>query len=86
MQTLDLAQAEAIAIRQSPTISAAQFRALAAKQVVRQVRSAFFPQITGEISAKKAAKKAKAKLGAKAKPAKRQSPATITANKRAAKR
>jgi predicted DNA-binding protein (MmcQ/YjbR family) len=43
-------------------------------------------QITGEISAKKAAKKAKAKLGVKAKPAKRKSAAAITANKRAAKR
>ena len=43
-------------------------------------------QITGPISAKKAAKKAKAKLAAKAKPGKRQSTASITANKRAAKR
>ena len=43
-------------------------------------------QITGAISAKKAAKKAKAKLAVKAKPPKRQSAATITANKRAAKR
>jgi outer membrane protein len=49
-QQLDLTQAEAIALRQSPTVSAAQFKALAAQQVVRQVRSAFFPQITGESS------------------------------------
>ncbi|MEO6601682.1 MAG: MmcQ/YjbR family DNA-binding protein [Polyangiaceae bacterium] len=43
-------------------------------------------QITGVISAKKAAKKAKAKLAIGARPAKRQSAATATANKRAAKR
>ncbi len=48
---LDLQTAEQIALRQSPTISAAQFKALAAKQVVREVRSAFFPQLTGEFSA-----------------------------------
>ena len=43
-------------------------------------------QITGAISAKKAEKKAKAKLADKPKPAKRQSAAAVTANKRAAKR
>lgn len=48
--------------------------------------SALAEQITGPISAKKAAKKAKAKLVAKAKPGRRQSAASITANKRAAKR
>jgi outer membrane protein len=48
---LDLAQAEAIALRQSPTVFAAQYKALAAQQVVREVRSAFFPQITAEFSA-----------------------------------
>jgi len=48
---LDLKTAEEIALRQSPTISTAQFKALAAKQVVREVRSAFFPQITAEFSA-----------------------------------
>src|SRR5260221_134687 len=50
VEQLDLAQAEAIALRQSPTINAAQFKALAAHQVYRQVRSAFFPQITAESS------------------------------------
>src|SRR5260221_3747289 len=50
VEQLDLAQAEAIAVRQSPTINAAQFKALAAHQVYRQVRSAFFPQITAESS------------------------------------
>jgi len=43
-------------------------------------------QITGAISAKKAEKKAKAKLADKPKPSKRQSAAAVTANKRAAKR
>ncbi len=48
---LDLRAAEEIALRQSPTINVAQFKALASKQVVREVRSAFFPQITAEFSA-----------------------------------
>jgi outer membrane protein len=47
---LDLQTAEQIALRQSPTISEAQFKALAAKQVVRQTRSAFFPQISAEFT------------------------------------
>jgi outer membrane protein len=51
VEQLDLAKAEAIALRQSPTVNAAQFKALAAQQVVRQVRSAFYPQITAEFSA-----------------------------------
>ncbi|MDR3404758.1 MAG: TolC family protein [Chthoniobacter sp.] len=50
LDQLDLAQAESIALKQSPTVFAAQYKALAAQQVVRQVRSAFFPQITGESS------------------------------------
>jgi outer membrane protein len=48
---LDLAKAEAIALQQSPTVFAAQYKALAAQQAVREVRSAFFPQITAEFSA-----------------------------------
>lgn len=48
---LTLADAEAIAARQAPTVAAARLKALAAKQVVRQVRSAFFPQITAEFTA-----------------------------------
>jgi len=51
VEQLDLAKAEAIALRQSPTVYVAQYKALAAQQVVRQVRSAFFPQITAEFSA-----------------------------------
>jgi len=51
VEQLDLANAEAIALRQSPTVYAAQYKALAAKQVVREVRSAFYPQITAEFSA-----------------------------------
>jgi outer membrane protein len=50
VEQLDLAKAEAIALHQSPTIYVAQFKALAAKQVVREVRSAFFPQITAEFT------------------------------------
>ncbi|EDY22258.1 outer membrane efflux protein [Chthoniobacter flavus Ellin428] len=48
---LDLTQAETIALQQSPTVYAAQYQALAAQQVVRQVKSAFYPQITAEFSA-----------------------------------
>ncbi len=51
MVQLDLAKAEAIALQQSPTVFVAQFKALAAQQVVRQVRSAFYPQITAEFNA-----------------------------------
>jgi outer membrane protein len=47
---IDLVQAEAIALHQSPTVSEAQFKSLAANQVVREVRSAFFPQITAEFT------------------------------------
>ncbi len=47
---LDLAAAEAIALRQSPVVNIARLKALAAQQVVRQVRSVFFPQITAEFS------------------------------------
>ncbi|HEY3739055.1 MAG TPA: TolC family protein, partial [Bryobacteraceae bacterium] len=50
VEQLDLARAEAIALHQSPTIYVAQFKALAAKQVVREVRSAFFPQLTAEFT------------------------------------
>jgi len=61
---LDLALAEAIALRQSPTVNAAQFNALAAKQVVRQVRSAFFPQITAEFTGVITANTGDSRLGA----------------------
>jgi outer membrane protein len=45
---LDLTTAEAIALRQSPAVLASQFKALAAQQVVREVRSAFLPQVTAD--------------------------------------
>jgi len=61
---LDLAHAEAIALRQSPTVNAAQFKALAARQVVRQVRSAFFPQITAEFTGVITAGTGDSRLGA----------------------
>lgn len=51
VQELDLAKAESIALQQSPSVFAAQYKALASQQVVRQVRSAFFPQITAEFNA-----------------------------------
>ena len=60
---LNLTDAEAIALRQSPTISEAQFQALAANQVVRQVRSAFFPQIMAEAAAVGDASKISSRLG-----------------------
>jgi len=47
---LDLATAEAIALRQSPAVLGEKFKALAALQYVREVRSAFFPQITADSS------------------------------------
>jgi outer membrane protein len=51
VKELDLARAESIALQQSPTVYAAQYKALAAQQNVREVRSAFFPQITAEFNA-----------------------------------
>lgn len=48
---LTLAQAESIALRHAPQISAAFFRAQAAKEVVTETRSAFFPQVDAEFSA-----------------------------------
>jgi len=49
--SLTLAAAEEIALRQSPTIQASRFKVLAARQFTRETRSAFYPQITGEVSA-----------------------------------
>ena len=43
---LPLRQAEEMAVRNHPRISAAELTALAAKQVTREVRSSFFPTIT----------------------------------------
>lgn len=48
---LTLKEAQEIARRQHPRITAAELQALAASQVVLQVRSAFLPQISSDISA-----------------------------------
>jgi outer membrane protein len=47
LKPLSLKEAEAIVIEKHPGITAAELRALASKQVVREVRSAYFPTITG---------------------------------------
>jgi outer membrane protein len=44
IQTLTLAEAHALALRYHPQIAAANYRALASEQVVRESRSGFFPQ------------------------------------------
>jgi outer membrane protein len=46
-----LQDAERLALSRAPDIAEAFFRAEAAKQVVKQARSAYFPQITGNIAA-----------------------------------
>jgi outer membrane protein len=48
--SLTLKQAEEIAIKNNPQISAAQLIALASQQVTRQVRSALWPTASGEIT------------------------------------
>ena len=48
---LTLKEAQEIALQRHPRISAAELQALAASQVVLQVRSAFLPQISSDISA-----------------------------------
>ncbi len=48
--SLTLKQAEEIAIKNNPQISVARLLALASQQVTRQVRSAFWPTATGEIT------------------------------------
>lgn len=49
--TLNLQEAEQIAVTNHPRITAAQLIALASKQVVREARSAFFPTITANATA-----------------------------------
>jgi len=46
-QKLDLAAAEAIALRYAPQISEAYFNAAAAQEVVREKRAVLFPQVSG---------------------------------------
>jgi outer membrane protein len=48
---LSLNQAESIALRNAPPLGSAYFNAQAAKDVVKEARSQFFPQIQGDIEA-----------------------------------
>jgi outer membrane protein len=48
---LTLNQAESIALQQAPSVAAADYNTQAAQQVVREVRSQFFPQVFGDITA-----------------------------------
>ncbi len=50
-EKLDLAGAEAIALRFAPQIAEAYFKAEASREVVRETRSILFPQVTGIASA-----------------------------------
>jgi outer membrane protein len=50
-QTLTLAQAEQIALRDHPQIQAAQLTSLAAKEAVRETRAAYFPTAFGSLTA-----------------------------------
>ena len=48
--TLTLAEAKAIALKNHPQVLAAQLTALASYQVVREVRSAYFPTLAGDVT------------------------------------
>ena len=48
---LTLKEAESIALRNAPVLGSAYFNAQAAKDVVKEVRSQFFPQVEGVIEA-----------------------------------
>jgi outer membrane protein len=48
---LSLNEAESIALRRAPILASTYFNAQAAKDVVKEVRSQFFPQIQGDIEA-----------------------------------
>lgn len=50
-RTLTLKEAEEIALKTHPRISSAELRALAAKQVTHEVRSALFPTISANVTA-----------------------------------
>ncbi|MBU6401804.1 MAG: TolC family protein [Verrucomicrobia bacterium] len=50
-QTLTLKQAQDIAVKNHPKITASELQVLAAQQVVIQVRSAFFPTLTADATA-----------------------------------
>jgi outer membrane protein len=47
---LTLAEAKAIAVKNHPQVLAAQLTALASYQVVREVRSAYFPVLSGDVT------------------------------------
>jgi HAE1 family hydrophobic/amphiphilic exporter-1 len=47
---IDLRAAESIAARRAPAIAAASLRSRAAEEAVKQARSGYFPQITGEVA------------------------------------
>ncbi len=49
-QTLTLKDAKAIALKNHPQVLAAQLTALASYQVVREVRSAYFPTLAGDVT------------------------------------
>src|SRR4029077_10133814 len=48
---LTLKQAESMALGSAPLLGSAYFDAQAAKDVVKEVRSQFFPQVEGDITA-----------------------------------
>jgi outer membrane protein len=48
---LSLQEAEELALKNHPRISVAELRALSAKEVVKEARSAFFPTIAGNVTA-----------------------------------
>src|SRR5487761_711027 len=48
--TLTLDQAEALALKNHPQIQYAQYYSLASEQLVREVRSAYFPTVYGSIT------------------------------------
>ncbi len=48
---LSLEKAESLALRHAPSIAREYFRALASNEVVKQVRSGLFPQLTGSVAA-----------------------------------
>ncbi|MGA3167664.1 MAG: TolC family protein [Terriglobia bacterium] len=50
-QSLSLKEAEAMALKNHPLLQASQLSALAARQVVTEVKSAYFPAATGSLTA-----------------------------------
>ncbi len=49
-QTLTLAQAEEIALKNHPALAEAQANSLRSDQVVREQQSAYYPALNGEIT------------------------------------